>query len=125
MYADDLVICVDDEKRLQKNVWKWQSCMEIGGLLLNTAKTEAMVSIKARENINVVDRLDNDLKQTEASKYLGSTLSEKGNCQAEVQARVNVAWCRCRQDKRPMYTTAWRDQCCYTVHRRERKKRMT
>ena len=32
LYVDDLVICPDDEKSLQDNVGKWQSCMERRGL---------------------------------------------------------------------------------------------
>ena len=64
---------------------------------MNTAKTEVMVSSKVRENINVVDRHINQLKQTEAFKYLGSTLTETGSCQAEVATRVKAAWCKWRE----------------------------
>ena len=88
LHADDLVVCADDEKSLQENVWKWQSCMERRGLRVNTAKTEVMVSSKERENINVVVRHNNQLKQTVALKYLRSTLTEMGSCQAEVTTRV-------------------------------------
>ena len=84
LYADDLVICADDEKSLQENVWKWQRCMERRELRVNNRKTEVMVSSKESENINVVDRHNNQLKQTEAFKYLGSSLTETGHCQAEV-----------------------------------------
>ena len=91
LYADDLVICADDEKSLQENVWKGQSCMERRGLCVNTAKTEVMVSSKERENMNVVDRHSNQLKQAEAFKYLGSTLTETGSCQAEMATRVKAA----------------------------------
>ena len=59
-------------------------CMERRELRVNTAKTEVMVSSKQSENINVVDRHNNQLKQTEAFKYLGSSLTETGHCQAEV-----------------------------------------
>ena len=51
---------------------------------MNTAKTEVMVSSKERENINVLDRHKNQLKQTEAFKYLRWTLTETGRCQAMV-----------------------------------------
>ena len=40
---------------------------------------------------------NNQLKQTEAFKYLGSTLTETGSCQAEVATRVNAAWCKWRE----------------------------
>ena len=82
---------------LQQNVWNWQRCMERKGLRVNTAKTEVMVSSKERENINVVDRHNNQLKQTEAFKYLGSTLTETGSCEREVAARVNAAWNKWRK----------------------------
>ena len=91
LYADDLVIYADDEKSLQENVWKLQRCMERGGLLVNTAKAEVMVSSKERENINVVDRQNNQLKQTGTLKCFGSTLTETGSCQAEVEIRVEAA----------------------------------
>ena len=51
---------------------------------MNAAKTELMVCRKERENINIVKTHNNQLKQTEVFKYLGSTLTEKGSCQAEV-----------------------------------------
>ena len=64
---------------------------------MNAAKTEVMVCSKERENTNIVDRHNNQLKQTEAFKYLGSILTETGSCQAEVAARVNAAWCKWRE----------------------------
>ena len=65
LFVDDLVISTDDEKSLQENIWKWQRCMERRGLCVNTVKAEVMVSSKERENINVVVRHNNQLKQTE------------------------------------------------------------
>ena len=62
LYADDLAICADDEKSLQESVWKWQSCMERRGLRVNAAKTEVIACSKERENINIVDRHNNQLK---------------------------------------------------------------
>ena len=56
LYVDDLVICADDEKSLQENVWKWQSCMERRGLHVSAAKTEVIVCREERESINIVDR---------------------------------------------------------------------
>ena len=97
LYADDLVICADDEKSLQENVWKWQRCMERRGLRVNTAKAEVTVSSRERENINVVDKNNNQLKQAEAFKYLGSTLTEIGSCQAEVATWVKAAWYKRRE----------------------------
>ena len=64
---------------------------------MNAAKTAVMVCRKERENIKIVDRHNNQLKQTEVFKYLGSTLTEKGSCQAELAARVNAAWCKWRE----------------------------
>ena len=96
LYADDLGICADYEKSLQESFWKWQSCMERRGLRVNTAKKELMVSSKERENINIMDRHNNQLKQTEAFKYPGSTLTETGSCQAEVATRVKAAWYKWR-----------------------------
>ena len=97
LYSDDLVICADDEKSLQENVCKWQSCMERRRLHVNAANTEVMVCSKERENVNILDRHNNQLKQMEAFKYLGSTLTETGSCQAEVAARVDAAWCKWRE----------------------------
>ena len=64
---------------------------------MNTAKTDVIVSSKERDNINAVDRHNNQLKQTEAFKYLGSTLTETGSCQAGVATRVEVAWYKWRE----------------------------
>ena len=97
LYVDDLVICADDEKSLQENVWKLQRCVERRGLRVSTARTESMGSSKERENINVLDRHNNQLKQTEAFKYLGFAPTEIGSCQSEVVTRVKAAWCKWRE----------------------------
>ena len=92
LYADDLVITADSESELQDRLNSWQYSLESMGLRMNAAKTEVMVSSKEEVDIHLTDRHGTHLKQSKAFKYLGSTISNTGGCELEVEMRVKAAW---------------------------------
>ena len=72
MFAEDLVIIVDTEKKLQERVWKWHKGLEGGWLKVNAGKTEVVMisSNQRRDNIDIVDRRYEVLKQVGKFKKL-------------------------------------------------------
>ena len=98
LYADDLVITAENEVDLQRRVTEWQESLERGGLKMNVNKTEVMVSSKeGGDRIAIQDIRGSDIKQVEKFKYLGSTLSQEGGCEAEVESRIKAAWGKWRE----------------------------
>ena len=98
LYADDLVITAESEEELQSRVTEWQESLERGGLKVNVEKTEVMVSSKeGGDRIAVQESRGSVIKQVEKFKYLGSTLSQEGGCEAEVESRIKAAWGKWRE----------------------------
>ncbi|XP_064088409.1 uncharacterized protein LOC135202888 [Macrobrachium nipponense] len=80
LYADDLVITAKIEEDLKR-----------GGLKMNVNKTEVLVSSREdRGRIVMQERRGSVIKQVEKGKYLGSTLSQVGGCETEVDSRIKV-----------------------------------
>lgn len=94
LYADDLVITAEDEEDLQRRVvGEWQESLERGSLMVNMNKTEVLVSSREdRDRIVIQERRGSIIKQVEKFKYLGSTLSQEGGHEAEVDSRIKAAW---------------------------------
>ena len=93
LYADDLVITACNEKDLQERFLEWQEALERRGLKMNVNKTEVMVNSKeGRDRIVVYDNRGSIIKQMERFGYLGSTFSQVGGCEAEIEGRVKAAW---------------------------------
>ena len=66
--------------------------MESKGLKVNIGKTEIMVSSRRGTKANIKDSQDTSLRQVNKFKYLGVTISEEGDSEEAVRARVSAAW---------------------------------
>ena len=98
LYADDLVITAESEAELQSRIVEWQESLERGGLKVNANKTEVMVNNKeGGDRVRVQDSRGSIIKQVDTFKYLGSTLSQRGGCEAEVETRIKAAWGKWRE----------------------------
>ena len=98
LYADDLVITAENEDDLQRRVAEWQESLERGGLKVNVDKTEVMVSSKeGGDRIAIQENRGSVIKQVEKFKYLGSTLSQDGGCETDVDSRIKAAWGKWRE----------------------------
>lgn len=97
LFADDLALMADSETELQNKWSKWQVGMEGKGLKVNTSKTEVMVSTRGETETHIKDRKGEELKQVNKFKYLGVTISDKGDSATAVRARVMAAWAKWRE----------------------------
>ena len=60
---------------------------------MNVNKTEFMITIKeGRDMLVTWENRSFDLKQVQGFKYLGSTMSQKGGCEVEVESRIKASW---------------------------------
>ncbi|XP_064081904.1 uncharacterized protein LOC135198262 [Macrobrachium nipponense] len=91
LYADDLVITAEDEEDQQRRVGEWQESLERGGLKVNVNKAEVLLTGREdRDRIVIQERRGSIIKQADKFKYLESTLSQEGGCEAEVDSRVKA-----------------------------------
>lgn len=82
-FADDIAIVAPDEWNLRRSLECMDEVMrEKYHMNINMKKTEVMMCSKETEQVNIRIR-ENNLKQTKAFKYLGSTISEDGKCTAQ------------------------------------------
>ncbi|XP_068217865.1 uncharacterized protein [Palaemon carinicauda] len=98
LYANDLLIITENEKDLQRKVVEWQEPLESGGLMVNVDQTEVMMSNregKDREAIH--EKRGSFVKQVKQFKYLGSTISQDGGCEAEDKNKIIAAWGKWRE----------------------------
>ena len=66
-------------------------------IIVNTGKTEVMVSGRNETKVNIKDKEGKELNQVDQFKYLGVIFSEKGGSETAVRARVKAAWQKCRE----------------------------
>ncbi|XP_064103437.1 uncharacterized protein LOC135213391 [Macrobrachium nipponense] len=65
----------------------------MGTLKVNLNETEVLMSSgEDRGSIVIQGRRGLIIKQVEKFKYLGSTLSQEGGCEAEVDSKIKAAW---------------------------------
>ena len=64
-------------EELQERLWEWREGFDrAGGLKVNAGKTKVMISSKQGvDQIHIVDRRDEVLKQVETFKNLGAVIS--------------------------------------------------
>lgn len=87
-FADDIAIIAGSEADLQYNLNIWNDILEDNGMKVNIAKTKVMVVAEENRNTNI--SLNGELiEQVSSFQYLGVTLEEKGNQEAELNARLD------------------------------------
>ncbi|XP_064116711.1 uncharacterized protein LOC135222554 [Macrobrachium nipponense] len=92
LYDDDLVI-TDENEDLKRRFGGWQESVEV-----SVNKTEVMVSgWEDRGRIVMQEGRNSNTIQAETFRYLGSTLSQEGACETEVNSRIKAAWGKWRE----------------------------
>lgn len=91
MYADDLCFVTECPDSLQQLMSSFHESCQRFGLKISVKKTEVMcVDIRGRETLSI--KLGEDeLKQVDKFRYLGSTLTSKCDLDAEVNSRIAAA----------------------------------
>ena len=91
-YADDTVIIAESEEQLQRLINLVVIKSEEKGLYLNSAKSFAMVFLKASEistcNINVHGKI---LEQVHSCVYLRSQFTSDARCEKEIRKGIGNA----------------------------------
>jgi len=88
-YADDIAQLATKHEELQKLMTLWDKTLTNYGLKLNKNKTEILVLSRTNLTANI-QLSDITLKQVRIFKYLGSTISENGLIDIEINHRINL-----------------------------------
>lgn len=90
LFADDIVLCSTRREEVERKLEEWRSAMEDRGLKISRKKTEYL---RCNENNDLEIRLQGEtVKRVKTFKYLGSTLADDGELDAEVTHRVQSGW---------------------------------
>jgi hypothetical protein len=90
-FADDQAMAAGTESGLQKMMDSLNSTAERYGMKINIKKTKVMkVSKKTGGKVNIKIN-GNKIEQVQSFKYLGSTITENGRCEAEIKIRIALA----------------------------------
>ena len=91
-YADDTVLIADSEEKLQRLVDTVNNASNRKGLQLNISNTKTMVISKSTDipicNITIQNQV---LKQVHSFVYWGSTITQDGRCNKEIEKRIAIA----------------------------------
>ena len=94
LYADDIVLCGTIREEVEKKLEEWRRAMEDRGLKINRKKT---VNLRFNEDGNLDGNSDinlqgENLERVNTFKYLGATLVENGDLDAEMTHRIQSGW---------------------------------
>lgn len=89
-FADDIVVLAPNERNLQHNMSIWDEELRKKGMKININKTQTMIVSRHgnRHNISIGNT---SLEQVHKFKYLGSTISEDGKIDIEINERIGAA----------------------------------
>ena len=95
MFADDIVLCGDDETDMTEYLDTWRRALEDRGMRISRPKTQ-FIDFKfgedngqGREPVKI---LGEELQTVHHFKYLGSGVEETGGMTTEISQRVSAAW---------------------------------
>ena len=89
LFADDIVRCSTRRDHVERKLEEWRTAMEERGLKISRRKTE----YRCNEHQDAEIQLQGEpLKRVKTFTYLGSTLAEDGELDAEVTHRVQSGW---------------------------------
>ena len=91
MFADDIVICEETRKEVERRLESWRYALERKEIKVRRSKIKYL-SINGRNNDETVKMEDTKMPRVKKFKYLGSTLQESGSCKMEVKKRVQAGW---------------------------------
>ena len=90
LLADDIVLCSTRRERVERKLEEWRRAMEERGLKISRKKTEYF-GCNAHQDAEI--HLQGEaVKRVKTFTYLGSTLAEDGELDAEVTHRVQSGW---------------------------------
>ena len=94
LYADDIVLCGTRSEVVEKKLEEWRRAMEDRGLKINRKKT---VYLRFNVDGNLDENSDinlqgQNLERVNTFKYLGATLAENGDLDAEMTHRIQSGW---------------------------------
>ena len=94
VYADDIVLCGTRSEVVEKKLEEWRRAMEDRGLKINRKKTVYLRfnvdgNLDGNSDINLQGQ---NLERVNTFKYLGATLAENGDLDAEMTHRIQSGW---------------------------------
>ena len=90
-YADDIILLATSEAELQELVDRLDRVSRKCSLLVNVDKNKVMASDGIAYHILIQNEL---LEQVDTFPYLGSLITEDGECTTEFRTRLNRGHCR-------------------------------
>ena len=91
LFADDIVICEETRKEVERRLESWKYSLERRGIKVNRSKIEYLC-INGGNDDETVKMDDTKVPRVKEFKYLGSTVQESGGCEREVKKRVQAGW---------------------------------
>ena len=95
LYADDIVLCGTRSEVVEKKLEEWRRAMEDRGLKINRKKTVYLrfnVDRDLDDGNSDVNIQGENLERVNTFKYLGATLAENGDLDAEMTHRIQSGW---------------------------------
>ena len=95
MFADDIVLCGDDEADMTEYLETWRRALEDIGMRIRLPKTQ-FIDFKfgqdngqGREPVKILEEV---LQRVHHFKYLGSSVEDTGGMTTEISQRESAAW---------------------------------
>ena len=89
LFANDIVICEETRKVMERRLESWKYALERRGMKVSRSKTEYLCINGGNDN-ETVKMEDTKVPRVKEFKYLGSTVQESGDCEREVKKRVQA-----------------------------------
>ena len=90
MFADDVVLCREDEEELEVSLERWRKVFEEKGLRVSRKKTEYLQAGGTEQGTVYIQ--GETVKKVDQCKYLGVVVSADGSCEEEVRRRMQAGW---------------------------------
>ena len=91
LFADDIVICKDTRKQMERRLEFWRYALESRGMKVSRSKTKYLC-INGGNHDETVNIENKKMPRVKEFKYLGLTVQEIGGCEREVKKRVQAGW---------------------------------
>ena len=95
MFADDIVLCGDDETDMTEYSETWRNALDERGMRISRPKTQFMDfnfgqdNGQEREPVKIIGE---ELQRVHHFMYLGSSVEETGGMATEITQRMSAAW---------------------------------
>ena len=89
LFADDIVICEETRKEVERRLESWRYALERRGIKVNRSKTKYLCINEGNDD-ETVKMEDIKVPRVKKFKYLGSTVQESGGFEWEVKKRVQA-----------------------------------